>query len=226
MKLYTHPVSTASRPVALLIAEKNLPVTSEIVDLMTGAQYQEPYVSMNPNSMVPMLEDGDFRLTESSAILKYLADRFDLPEYPKDLKARAHVNEVMDWFNSNVYRDYGYNMIYPQLFPHHNRGNDAVQAAVIDWGHKKSLRWLQLLNDAWIGPKKDYLCGDSITIADYFASGIVTLGDVVGCDFAAYPNITRWLGKIKALPSWKPVHQVFDGWVSSVAEKERLVAVR
>ena len=43
--------------------------------------------------MVPMLEDGEFRLTESSAILKYLASRFELPEYPTELKARARVDE-------------------------------------------------------------------------------------------------------------------------------------
>jgi glutathione S-transferase len=36
-----------------------------------------------------MLDDDGFRLTESSAILKYLADKYDLPSYPKDLKKRA-----------------------------------------------------------------------------------------------------------------------------------------
>ena len=49
MKLYMHPVSNTSRPVLLFIAENKLPVESEIVDLMTGAHYQEPYISLNPN---------------------------------------------------------------------------------------------------------------------------------------------------------------------------------
>ena len=78
---------------------------------------------------MPVLEDGDFRLTESSAILKYLADKMDSPPYPKDLKERARVNESMDWFNTNLYRDFGYGVVYPQIFPHHKRPSDAVQAA-------------------------------------------------------------------------------------------------
>ena len=64
-----------------------------------------------------MIEDGDLRLTESSAILKYLADKIGSPAYPKDLKARAKVNEIMDWLNTNFYRDWAYNLCYPQLFP-------------------------------------------------------------------------------------------------------------
>ena len=225
MKLYMHPVSTGSRPVALLIAEKGLPVDSEVVDLMTGAHYKEPYVSKNPNSRVPMLEDGDFRLTESSAILKYLADRFDLPEYPKDLKERARVNEAMDWFMTNFYPEWG-SMIYPQLLPHHKRQNDMAQAGTIEWGHRNSSRWLQILNDCWIGPDKAYLCGDKITIADYLASGIITLGEVVGCDLSKYPNVLRWIGNMKKLPNYAKVNAMFEGWSASVPEKTRLVAVR
>ena len=86
--------------------------------------------------MVPMLEDGDFRLTESSAILKYLADKYDLPSYPKDLKKRAKINEVMDWLNTQFYRDFGYGLIYPQLFPHHKRSSDEAHAGAIAWGQQ------------------------------------------------------------------------------------------
>ena len=57
MKLYMHPVSMTSRPVRLFIAENKIPVDEVTVDLFTGAQYQPPYVELNPNSLVPMIED-------------------------------------------------------------------------------------------------------------------------------------------------------------------------
>jgi glutathione S-transferase len=121
MKLYMHPVSMTSRPVRLFIAESGIPMDEQVVDLFTGEHYKEAYTKLNPNRLVPMLEDGDLRLTESSAILKYLADKVNSPAYPKDLKQRAKVNEMMDWLNTNFYREYAYNLIYPQLFPHMKR---------------------------------------------------------------------------------------------------------
>src|SRR5215472_9392249 len=104
MKLYYHPVSTTSRPVLLFAAESNIPLDLQVVDLFTGEQYQSAYSAINPSHQVPVLEDGDFRLTESSAILKYLAEKVGSPAYPKDLKARAKVNEMMDWVNTQVCR--------------------------------------------------------------------------------------------------------------------------
>jgi len=163
-----------------------------------------------------VLVDGDLRLTESSAILKYLADRIDSPAYPKDLKQRAKVNEMMDWLNTNFYRDYAYGFIYPQVFPHHRRPSDEMQSGTVAWGKERTEGWLRLLNDYWIGPTKPYLCGERITIADYFGSGLVTLGEVVGCDFAGYPNIKRWLDNMKRLPSWPKVNEVFYGLVDAV----------
>ncbi|HWG35604.1 MAG TPA: glutathione S-transferase N-terminal domain-containing protein, partial [Gemmatimonadaceae bacterium] len=72
MKLYYHPVSTTSRPIVLFAAESDIDLDYQIVDLFTGEQYQPEYAAINPSRQVPVLEDGDFRLTESSAILKYL----------------------------------------------------------------------------------------------------------------------------------------------------------
>jgi glutathione S-transferase len=68
---------------------------------------------------------------------------------------------------------------------------------------------LKVLNDYWIGPKRQYLCGDQFTIADYFGAGIVTLGEVIRCDLSAYPNITRWLDNMKKLPTWRKVNEAF-----------------
>src|SRR3984893_15059044 len=157
MKLYMHPVSMTSRPVRLFIAENKIPVDEVTVDLFTGEHMKPPYSDLNPNSLVPMIEDGDLRLTESSAILKYLADKIGSPAYPKDLKQRAKVNEMMDWLNSNFYRDWGYGLCYPQLFPHHKRRSDEAHAATIEGGKENAKKWLQLLNDHWIGPKQAYL---------------------------------------------------------------------
>ena len=84
--LYMNPVSTACRPVSLFIAEKNLPVTEQFVDLMKGEHHGAEFIAKNPCCLVPVLEEGDFRMAESSAILKYLANRFDAPEYPKDAR--------------------------------------------------------------------------------------------------------------------------------------------
>src|SRR4029450_5771236 len=127
MKLYCHPASTTSRIVMLFCAEEAPEVEFQIVDLFSGEHLTPEYAKINPNHLVPVLEDGDFRLTESAAIIRYLADKAGSPAYPKDLKARARVNEMMDWFNANMYKDFGYGLIYPQTFPHHKRPAEAVQ---------------------------------------------------------------------------------------------------
>jgi glutathione S-transferase len=220
MKLYMHPVSMTSRPVRLFIAENKIPVDEVTVDLFTGEHMKPPYSDLNPNSLVPMIEDGDMRLTESSAILKYLADKIGSPAYPKDLKARAKVNEIMDWLNTNFYRDWAYNLAYPQLFPNQKRRSDEAQAATIEVGQQNAKRWLKVLNDHWIGPKNQYLCGNQITIADYFGAGLVTLGEVIRCDLSAYPNVQRWLNNVKKLPSWNKVNEVFHGLVESVKQQQ------
>jgi glutathione S-transferase len=219
MKLYFHPVSTTSRAVALFAAEAGIPLDYQVVDLMTGEHLQPAYLAINPNGMVPVLEDGDFRLTESSAILKYLGDHANSPAYPKDLRERARVNEMLDWFNANLYKDFAYGIVYPQLFPHHKRPTDAAHSGAIEWGKQKSQRWLSLLDEKLIGKDKAFLCGKSPTVADHFGASILTLGDLLSYDFAPYPNVRRWLGNVRGLPSWGKVNEAFNGWAASMKGK-------
>jgi len=215
MKLYMHPVSTTSRPVMQFIADNNIAADLQVVDILKGEHYGEAYSKINPNHLIPMLEDGDFRLTESATILRYLADKIGSAAYPKDAKKRARVDEIMDWLNSNLYRDWGYGLIYPQLFPHLKRADATVQAGTVAWGKEKSQAWLQILNDHWIGPSKQYLCGEEITIADYFGAALVTAGELIHCDYSKFPNIVRWLGNIKKRPSYPKVYETFNGFVAS-----------
>ena len=213
MKLYYHPVSTTSRPVVLFAAESGIPLDMQIVDLFTGEQYQSPFEKINPSHQVPVLEDGDFRLTESSSILKYLADKTGSPAYPKDPRQRAHVNERMDWFNTGFYRDYSYGFIYPQIFPFMKRPDDVVQAGTIAYGKDKALGWLKVLDRDLIGPRNNYLCGDAITIADYLGAMMVLGGEVIHCNLGAYPNISRWMGNMKKLKNWAKVNEAFYQYV-------------
>lgn len=220
MKLYMHPVSTVCRPIRLLAAEYNLPLEEETVDLAKGAHHSQAYAALNPNRAVPTLVDGDLTLTEGSAILKYLAEKYDLPVYPRnDIKQRARINAAMDWLNTGFYRDFGYNFVYPQIFPHHKRRSDEAHQATLEWGREQSKKWLGLLNDHWIGGK-NYIVGDSITIADYFGSGLATIGELIGCELNAYPNICRWLSNMKKLKHWNEVNQVFEGFAAGNKGKQ------
>ncbi len=220
MKLYMHPVSMTSRPVRLFIAENGIEMEEVVIDILQGEHMQPPYSDLNPNKLVPVLDDNGMILTESSSILKYLADKIDSPAYPKDLKARAKVNEAMDWFNTNFYRDYGYGWIYPQVFPNHKRPDDTVHAGTIAWGKERALGWLQILNDHMIGPDQAYLCGNEITIADYFGVSLLTLGEVIRNDFSAYPNIVRWLANMKSLKSWPEINEALYGLQGMVKDME------
>ena len=216
MKLYYHPASTVSRPVMLFAAEAHIPLEMQVVDLFTGEQTQPAYDAVNPSHLVPVLEDGNFRLTESSAILKYLADKTGSALYPKDLQQRARVNERMDWVNTQLCRDFAYGFIYPQIFPSHKRPSDEAQQATLKWGQERAQGWIKVLNDSLLGPGSAYVCGDTMTIADFYAASFVALGEITGSSYAAYPNIRRWLDRMKALPSWQQVNATIDGYAASL----------
>jgi glutathione S-transferase len=219
MKLYMHPASITSRIVRLYVADKGLKLDEEVVDLFAGAHHQEPFVSMNPNRLVPVLEDGDFRLTESAAILIYLAETFDLPEYPKEPRPQAKVLEVMHWASFNFYRDWGYNLCYPQLFDWHRRPTEEGHRVAVEWGREKSVFWLGVLDTYWLGDGRTWLTGETITVADYYVGGLVALGDVIRWDFGRTPNVAAWLGRVKALPHWGAVSEALDGFAASVKEQ-------
>lgn len=209
MKLHYHPISTTSRPVMLFAADHDLALDWQVVDLFAGEHLQPAFATLNPSCQVPVLEDGDFRLTESSAILKYLAERCGSPAYPADAQRRARIHERMDWFVTGLSRDLCYGVIYPQALPHYRRADDAAQAAQLDWHRGRARQWLKILDEELIGPRQRFVCGDQISLADYLGIAMVTLGEVVHLDYRGWRNLSRWIETMKARPHWAPVNEVF-----------------
>ncbi len=209
MKLYFHPVSTVCRPIMLLAADDSIALDMQFIDLFKGEHKQPAFLAINPSGQVPTLDDGDFRMTEGSAILKYLAEKTGSRAYPADAKQRARVNEMMDWFNTGLYRDLGYGMVYGQTLPDYIYPDAAVQSAVLARAQKKSTHWLGILDQSLLGGTNKFVCGNDITLADYLGICYVTLGEVAHLKYDAWPNVTRWINTMKARPTWAKVNEGF-----------------
>jgi glutathione S-transferase len=220
MKIYAFDGSPTSRIVLLFCAEERIEFEKVDINLMEGAHLAESYKAINPCSLVPVLEeDEDFRLSESSAILKYLAEKFESRAYPRESKSRAKIHEAMDWLNTSLYRVLGYNFIYPQLYAHHRREPEEVNQGTIIWGRERTGQYLQLLDRHWLGEKR-FLCGDELTLADYFGAPIVAQLDLVRANLSQFANVRRWMGEMRKLRSWEPVHAMHNQAVASLADRK------
>jgi glutathione S-transferase len=220
MDLYIFPAATTSRAVMALCTKEGLEPTVKVVDITTGAQHQAPYSELNPNHLVPALDDDGFVLTEAAAIMRYLARKSDSSLYPADPRDRARVDELMSWFEANLYKDFGYQLVYPQLMPHHARPTSEGTRDAIEWGRQKSRAWLTTLDQHYLSAGKRYLVGDRLTLADYFGAAIISLGELVRCNFDAYPNLCRWYRTVSADDAWMEVNQAFKGFAESLAGHE------
>jgi glutathione S-transferase len=219
MKLYTFDGSPTSRVILLFCAEEQIPFERIDVDLLAGAHLSESFREINPCSFVPVLEEGDFRLTESSTILRYLADKVESKAYPRDLKRRAKIHEMMDWLNTSLYRELGYNFIYTQIYGHHRRATDELNQGTINWGRERTKQHLKLLDRYWLGTKR-FLCGDELTLADYFGAPLVAQLDLIRANLAPFENVCRWMQEMRGLRSWEPVHAMHKQYVASLADRD------
>ncbi|MEK6807050.1 MAG: maleylacetoacetate isomerase [Pseudomonadota bacterium] len=95
MKLYAYWRSSASYRVRIALNLKNISheiVSLNIVGETTGQQFSPEFKTLNPQSRVPLLVDGDFKLNQSLAMLEYLEARHPKPALvPADAKTRARM---------------------------------------------------------------------------------------------------------------------------------------
>lgn len=217
MKLYYFNGSTTCRPVQMFAAEAGMTLALEAVNLFAGEHLAEPYTAMNPNQLVPLLEEPDgFRLAESSAILKYLADKAGHGAWPADARARAEVNSRMDWFNTGFYREFGYNYVYPQLMPHHRWESEEMHAACLERAKARSERLFGILENHMLRDDKPFLGGDEPDLSDYLGTAYVTIGELVGWDYGPWPRVQRWIAAMRARPGWGGTNTGFDAWRDSL----------
>lgn len=215
MKIYLDPISTTSRPILMFLAENDLKSEIVPVSLFKGEHHAADYAKINPNLAVPTLDDDGFVLTESSAILKYLADKASSPAYPQDLKARARVNQMMDWFNTGFYRDHGYGLVYAQTLPDYQYANATTQTDTLGRAKTKTDKWLRVLNDVYLSGRP-YVCGNDVTLADYMGASYVSISDWIGFDLSAYPNVARWLKAMRTRASWASTHAAWNALVAQM----------
>ncbi len=223
MKIYFDPLSTSSRPVMLLIHDFNLNIEEINVTLHLQENFQPYFLAINPNGAVPVLDDDGFILTESSAILKYLAVKNDLPVYPDTLQHQIRADEMLSWFTTNFR---GYHCIfgtYPQMIPALAGLSSVTKAEMAAMGAYGSQRYLSVL-DRQLAEGGPYVCGKAITIADYQGISQVTLADFVDFDFSPYPNVKAWIALMRERGGWDAAFAGFSGLVQA-ARNERQVAV-
>jgi glutathione S-transferase len=99
----TQYASPYAMSVFVALREKGVPFQIETVDLAAGENNQAQFAGASLTRRVPMLVDGDFTLSESSAIVEYLHDtQPGAPLYPADPRARARARQVQAWLRSDL----------------------------------------------------------------------------------------------------------------------------
>src|SRR6478609_5387006 len=92
--------------VFVCLQEKGLPFETRLVNLHEKAQKPPDFKEKSITARVPLLEHGEFRLSESSAIVEYLEETFGPPRYPAMLPAaprdRARARQIMAWIRSDL----------------------------------------------------------------------------------------------------------------------------
>ncbi|XP_051925057.1 glutathione S-transferase theta-1a [Hippocampus zosterae] len=199
MELYMDLLSQPCRSVFMFAKLNAIPFDFKMVDLAKGEQYGEEFGKISPVRKVPVMKDGDFILTESVAILQYLAEKHAsrIPDhwYPADLRQRARVNEYLSWQQMNL-RAHGskvfllknmYPLVMGQPVP-----KDKMSSVV-----EELSQTVDVLEKYFLGENL-FLCGASISLADLVAVAEIMQPVSSGVDvFSGRPKLSAWRERVK-----------------------------
>jgi len=199
MKLYAVVGSPNSRKALATVQHLGVDLEIEYLDLFAGETQQPGFKALNPNAMVPCLTDGEFKLWESNAIMQYIADKAgDNDLYPKDLSIRADINRWQCWELAHFNQAFGTlafeSVAKPAFF-------DAPgDAAAIERATNQLQRFATVLNNHLEG--RDFMVGDSITLADYSIIHVEFFKEQVPFDWSPYPHLNRYFEQMRQSTHW------------------------
>jgi glutathione S-transferase len=150
--------------------------------------------------LVPVIEDDGFILRESNSILRYLATKHGRRDlYPEDLRARATVDQWMDWGISD-----GFAGLRPVFLGLHAKTPEFVgKTELINWGIWHWTRELQKLDTDLARSGGPYVCGANFTLADIPAGMIVNRYLNLDFEKPALPAVARYYERLSERPGYR-----------------------
>ncbi len=197
MKLLGQAKSINVRKVLWTCVELGLPLEREDWGGGSRPTSDPQFLALNPKGLVPVLMDGDFVLTESNTICRYLTAverRTDL--LPDTAAGRATVEAWMDWQITEL--NNAWRAAFMGLVREHPGYTDREErsASIAAWNAEMSLL------DAHLSLTGAYVCGDRFTLADIVLALSTNRWEMTPMDRPDLPAVTAWMDRLAVRPGF------------------------
>jgi len=198
LKILGRATSSNVQKVVWLCDELSVPFERTNIGGPFGGNDQPEYLSLNPNGVVPTIDDDGFVLWESNSIVRYLAEKHGAgtPFWPEDIQARASAGRWMDWALSVLAGRHV--PVFQGLIrtPEAERDMAKIGAARDLWAKAN------LVLEAWLADH-EYLSGDAFGFGDIPASPFTYRWFNLAIEREDFPNLKRWHDAICARPAFR-----------------------
>jgi GST-like protein len=177
--------------VPIALEELGLDYALHAVNIRKGEQKLPDFLALNPNAKVPVLVDNELVLTESAAILVYLAEKTG-KLLPALGEARARVFEQLFFHASGLSPAFGQSGFFQRLAAE-------PQPLAIERFSGEAKRTVAVL-DAVLATRR-FVAGDAFTIADIAHFGWLWRREFAGVGLEAAPNVARWYAEVEQRPA-------------------------